>query len=487
MSGQVLDIDQLLTIMTKQNASDLHLKPARPPLLRINGKLLPLKTDPLSIDDMQRVVDKVLQKESQRKKLEEHLACDVGYGVPGVARFRGNIYSQRGHLAAVFRRVPFETMSLEDLDLPSVIKEFCKINMGLVLVTGPTGSGKSTTLAAIIKWITANRPVHIITIEDPVEFLFRDGMASISQREVGTDTFAFGEALRNAMRQDPDVIMVGEMRDSETIHTVITAAETGHLVFSTLHTNSATQTIDRILDSFAADQQSQIRAQLAQVLSAVISIKLLRKPDGKGRIAALEIMRNSPKIAKMIEKGNTSELHEELEASVGYYRMQSMNQSILSLLVRNAITYTEAMEKSPDPEDLSLKMRRMFPKIEEQHRQGGTEVPAADFAEIQELLQFRKLYEEQEVKTQERMVEKDEHAQYLEQMIADRDEQIRRLEARVEEMRQEGEKMRGDFGRLQEEMNQKMMQARERIKELNQRLSGGGGAAPSDRKSGIFR
>lgn len=490
MTGQVLDIDQLLTIMTKQNASDLHLKPARPPLLRINGKLLPLKTDPLTIEDMQRVVDKVVQKESQRKKLEEHLSCDVGYGVPGVARFRGNIYSQRGHYAAVFRRVPFETMSLEDLDLPAVIQDFCKINMGLVLVTGPTGSGKSTTLAAIIKWITANRPVHIITIEDPVEFLFRDGMASISQRELGTDTFEFKEALRNAMRQDPDVIMVGEMRDAETIHTVITAAETGHLVFSTLHTNSATQTIDRILDTFSADQQSQIRAQLAQVLAAVISIKLVRRPDGKGRIAALEIMRNSPKIAKMVEQGRTSDLHEELEASVGYYRMQSMNQSLLSLLVRNSITYKEAMEKSPDPEDLSLKLRRMFPKIEEQQRHGDSNMPAADFAEIQELIQFRKLYEEQEIKNKEKLAEKDERAQYLEQMVTERNQKIQAMEGRIEEMRQEGEKMRADFARLQEEMQQKMAQARERIKELNQRIAGGGGggAAPGgDRKSGIFR
>ncbi|MEM8931321.1 MAG: PilT/PilU family type 4a pilus ATPase [Acidobacteriota bacterium] len=485
MAGHVLDIDQLLTIMTKQGASDLHLKVARPPLLRLNGKLLPLKTDPLSMDDMQRVVEKVLQKESQRQRLEETMAVDVGYGVPGVARFRGNIYLQRGHLAAIFRRVPFETMSLEELDMPAVIHEFCKINMGLVLVTGPTGSGKSTTLAAIIKWITANRPVHIITIEDPIEFLFSDGMASISQREIGTDTVAFGEALRNAMRQDPDVIMVGEMRDPETIHTVITAAETGHLVFSTLHTNSATQTIDRILDSFAADQQSQIRAQLAQVLAAVVSIQLVRRKDGKGRVAAMEILRTSPKVAKMIEKGETSDLHEELESSVGYYRMQSMNHSLLALLVNGVITYNEAMERSPAPEDLSLKLRRMFPNLEDQ---GSPDVPAADFAEIQELIQFRKLYEEQEIKNKEQLADREAHAGQLQGMIRDRDEQIHRLESQIQEMRQEAEKMRGDFQRLQDEMQQKMNQARERIRELNQRLAGGGGAAPSQpSKSGIFR
>ncbi|MEL7059765.1 MAG: PilT/PilU family type 4a pilus ATPase, partial [Acidobacteriota bacterium] len=436
MAAHALDIDQLLTIMTKQEASDLHLKPARPPLLRINGKLLPLKTDPLTIDDMQRVVDKVLSKETQRRRLEEHMAVDVGYGVPGVARFRGNIYSQRGNFAAVFRRVPYETMSLEELDLPLVIGDFCRLNTGLILVTGATGSGKSTTLAAIIKWVTHNRPVHIITIEDPIEFLFRDGKASISQRELGTDTAAFGEALRNAMRQDPDVIMVGEMRDPETIQTVITAAETGHLVFSTLHTNNAPQTIDRILDSFPSDQQGQVRAQLAQVLRGVVSMKLVKRHDGEGRVAALEIMRNSPKIAKMIEKGETSEMHEEIESSVGFYRMQTMNHSLLALLVHGTINYQEAMDQSPDPEDLSLKLRRMFPNLEMK----GDEVPDSDFAEIAELQQYKKLYEEQELKQKERLGEKDDQIRYLEETVQDRDHRLQDIEARHQEMRQEAER-----------------------------------------------
>ncbi|MEM9558452.1 MAG: PilT/PilU family type 4a pilus ATPase [Acidobacteriota bacterium] len=483
MAGQVLDIDQLLTIMTKQEASDLHLKPARPPLLRLNGKLLPLKTDPLTIEDMQRVVDKVLKKESQRRRLDEAMAVDVGYGVPGVARFRGNIYMQRGNLAAVFRRVPFETMSLEDLDLPVVIGDFCRLGTGLVLVTGPTGSGKSTTLAAIIKWVTHNRPMHIITIEDPIEFLFGDGKASISQRELGTDTVSFAEALRNAMRQDPDVIMVGEMRDPETIQTVITAAETGHLVFSTLHTNSAPQTIDRILDSFPADQQGQIRAQLAQVLRGVVSMKLVKRRDGEGRVAALEIMRNSPKIAKMIERGETSEMREELEASVGYYRMQSMNHSLLALLVHGTITYEEAMEESTDPEDLSLKLRKMFPNLE-----GDQDVPDSDFAEIAELQQFKRLYEEQEIKTKERIAEKDDQMLHLQQVIGDRDQRIAELEGRIHEMKQEVEKMRGDYARLQDEAQQKMNKLMDRIRELNQRIQGGGGGgAPPPQKSGIFR
>ena len=426
------------------------------------------------------MVDKILSP-PQKRKLEEHMSVDLGYGVPGVARFRGNIFMQRGNLAACFRRIPYEIKDLEDLDLPEVLLEFCKMPMGLILVTGPTGSGKSTTLAALIKYIAATRPVHVITIEDPMEFLFSDNMASISQRELGTDTNSFSQALTNAMRQDPDVIMVGEMRDPETIGTVITAAETGHLVFSTLHTNSATQTIDRILDSFPVDQQGQVRAQLAQVLKGVVSMKLVERRDGEGRVAALEIMRNSPKIAKLIEKGQTSDLHEELESSVGYYRMQSMNHSLLALLVHNEITYREAMDQSPDPEDLSLKLRKMFPKLETH----GGEMSTSDFAEIQELQQFRKLYEEQELKTQERLAEKDEEAGRLQQMIEDRDLEISQMHSRMDEMKQEAERMRGEYSRLREEAQQKMDKLMDRIRELNQRLAGGGGA--EGKKSGIFR
>ena len=275
-----MDLDQLLGIMTRQGASDLHLKPTRPPLLRLDGKLLPLKLEPLKSEELQELIEGVLTA-PQKERLKERLAVDLGYGVPGVARFRGNVFMQRGHLAACFRRIPFEIKEVEELNLPEVLLELTQLTMGLVLVTGPTGSGKSTTLAALIKYIARTRPVHIITIEDPIEFLFSDSVASISQRELGTDTYEFKEALRNAMRQDPDVIMVGEMRDPETISTVITAAETGHLVFSTLHTNSSTQTVDRILDSFPSEQQSQVRAQLAQVLKGVISMKLVEK-KGKG-------------------------------------------------------------------------------------------------------------------------------------------------------------------------------------------------------------
>ncbi len=475
-----MDLNQLLKIMTRQGASDLHLKPTRPPLMRLDGKLRPLKAPAIELAEIETLVEDLLTPQ-QRVKLEETLSVDLGYGVPGIARFRGNIYHQRGNLACCFRRVPYKIKSVEELDLPQVLLDFCHLPMGLVLVTGPTGSGKSTTLAALIKYISNTRPAHVITIEDPIEFLFSDGKASISQRELGTDTYSFKEALRNSLRQDPDVIMVGEMRDPETIETVITAAETGHLVFSTLHTNSATQTIDRILDTFPGDQQSLVRAQLALVLKGVVSMKLVTRREGEGRVAALEIMRGSPRVSELIEKGKTSELLEEVESSVGYYRMQSMNQSLLALMVRNTISYQEAMEQSSDPEDLSLKLRKMFPNLEVK----GGEVASSDFAEIQELQQFRKLYEEQEEKNKLRLGDKDEELQNMAASLADRDQRIRELDERTQEMRQESDRMRSDYGRLKEEAEGKIKKLMERIKDLNQRLNPSGSAG--DKKSGIFR
>jgi len=475
-----MELDQLLAFMTKQGASDLHLKPTRPPLLRITGRLVPLKAEPLTLEQVEGMVEAILSP-MQKRRLEEHLSVDIGYGVAGVARFRGNVYMQRGHVAATFRRILFEIKAIEDLNLPDVLLEFVGLPMGLVLVTGPTGSGKSTTLAALIKHIARTRPVHVITIEDPMEFLFADGMASISQRELGTDTMSFREALRNAMRQDPDVIMVGEMRDPDTIQTVITAAETGHLVFSTLHTNSAAQTIDRILDSFPADQQGQVRTQLAQVLKGVVSIKLVEHADGKRRLAALEIMRISPKIAKMIEQGETSEMLEEIESSVGYYRMQSMNHSLMALLVHSEITYDEAMRQSPDPEDLSLKLRKMFPNIE------GGDMATSDFSEIQELQQFRRLYEEQEEKIKLQMGEKDEQIGSLTALLGDRDQSLREAETRMEAMRREAEKMRSDFARLKDDAQQKINKFQDRIRELNSRLSNNPTPPPEKRSGGIFR
>ncbi|HVS01677.1 MAG TPA: PilT/PilU family type 4a pilus ATPase [Thermoanaerobaculia bacterium] len=473
-------LDELLRVMTKQGASDLHLKPTRPPLLRVNGRLVPLQAEPLNPGDIQEMVAAILTP-AQKERLERTLAVDIGYGVHGLARFRGNIYMQRGTLAAAFRLIPFNIKAVEELELPDILLDFCQLPMGLVLVTGPTGSGKSTTLAALIKHISQTQPVHIITIEDPMEFLFSDGVASVAQREVGTDTMQFTEALRNAMRQDPDVIMVGEMRDPETVSTVITAAETGHLVFSTLHTNSATQSVDRILDSFPPNQQAQVRIQLAQVLKGVVSMKLVQRQDVEGRIAALEIMRTSPKIANLIEKGQTAELLDEVESSVGYFRMQSMNQSLLALMVHGTISYETAMRESPDPGDLSLKLRKMFPNLESR----GTDMSpsTADFSEIVQLQQFKKLYEEQEEKQKLQLREKQQEVKRLQAELEGRDERLQENEERIAELHQEIEKMRGDFKRLKDEAQQKIEKLMERIKELNQRLMGG----EPEKKTGIFR
>ncbi len=462
-----MKLDQLLKFMTSKEASDLHIKPMRPPLLRVHGKLMPIEAEPLKPDDIREMLLPILTKR-QREQLEKQMAIDLGYGVRGLARFRGSLYMQRGTLAAAFRRIPYEVKTLDELELPPVLDEFCDMPMGLVLITGPTGSGKSTTLAALVNRITSTRPAHVITIEDPIEFLFTDDIASVAQREVGTDTVGFREALRNAMRQDPDVIMVGEMRDTETIGTVITAAETGHLVFSTLHTNNATQTIDRILDSFPADQQKQVRAQLALVLKGVVSMQLVQRANEDGRVPALEIMRASPRISELIEKGETSSLLEEVESSVSYYHMQSMNQSLLALLVHSTISYDEAIRQCPDPEDLSLKLRKMFPAIEE--RGGDMSPSTADFSEIMELQQYRKLYEEQEEKTKIREAEKDSVIENLSQTIAEHDQQIKQYEAQVEELNRQTEKLRTEYSRLRKEAQEKIDKLAERIKELNQRL-----------------
>jgi len=464
-----MNLEQLLKFVTEKGASDLHLKPMRPPMLRIHGRLMPIEAEPLKPEEVKEMLLQILTPQ-QKAKLEETLAVDLGYGVRGLARFRGNIYMQRGTIAGAFRRIPYDIQGIVDLDLPPVLEEMCDLPMGLVLITGPTGSGKSTTLAAMIKRISSRKPLHILSIEDPIEFLFSDDVASIAQREVGTDTTSFAEALRNAMRQDPDVIMVGEMRDPETVATVLTAAETGHLVFSTLHTNSAPQTVDRILDTFSGEQQKQVRVQLVQVLKGVVSMQLVQRQDGTGLVAALEILRATPRICELVERGETGRLLEEMESSVSFFRMQSMNQSLLALLVHGTIAYAEAMQASPDPEDLSLKLRKMFPAIEE--RGGDMSPTTADFSQIMELQQFRKLYEEQEEKVKIRLADKDEEVQRLDQTIADRDTQIQELRSQMEEMEGQADKLRNEYARLRKEAQEKIDKLSERIKELNQKLMG---------------
>jgi twitching motility protein PilT len=468
-------LNDLLVYMSKQQASDLHLKPMRPPLVRVHGKLIAVKTEPLKPADLERMLLPLLNR-AQKEKFDTQQSVDFGYGVPGVARFRANIYMQRGTVGAVFRRIPINVMSIDALELPVAVQDLTQIPDGLVLVTGPTGSGKSTTLAAMITHVGETEPLHIVTIEDPIEFLFQDKVAAISQREVGTDTPTFREALRNSMRQDPDVIMVGEMRDVETIQTVLTAAETGHLVFSTLHTNNAAQTIDRIIDAFPAEQHKQIRSQLSLVLRGIISLKLIKTTSGK-MTAAVEILKNSPRIAKLIEEGSTKDILEEIENSVGLYRMQSMNQSLIALLVHQKISYQDAMALASDPDDLSLKLRKLFPQIEERVRQGGDMAPSySDFSQITELMDIKRLYEEQEVQWRQRLGEKDEELAGLRHDLDFLRAEAAQNQGGDKQKDEEIARLRGEIERLRGDAQAKVGQLQERIKELNQKLMAASGS-----------
>jgi twitching motility protein PilT len=464
-----LSLYDLLVFVASMQASDLHLKPMRPPLIRLNGKLVPVKADPLKPADLEQMLLPLLSPQ-QRAKFEQSQSVDIGYGLPSVARFRVNIFMQRGTIGAVFRRIPINIMAVDELELPRAIHDFTSLPDGLVIVTGPTGSGKSTTLAAMILEISSREPLHIVTIEDPIEFLFTDRVSAISQREVGTDTPAFKEALKNAMRQDPDVIMVGEMRDKDTMETVLTAAETGHLVFSTLHTNNAAQTIDRIIDLFPPEHHKQVRAQLSLVLRGIVSLKLIKKLDGK-MTAAVEILKNSPRIAKLIEDGSTKDILEEMETSVNHYRMQSMNQSLISLLAHQKISYKDAMELSSDPEDLSLKLRKMFPAIEERVRQGGEMSPSySDFSQITELMDIKRLYEEQEEKYNHKILEKDQEIEGLRHDLDFRNQLLEEKSATFADKDDEIARLRADAERLRSDAQSKINQLQERIKELNQKL-----------------
>ena len=480
-AAPAISLNDLLVYMAKQQASDLHLKPMRPPLIRVQGKLLPIKAEPLKPADLEKMLLPLLSR-VQREKFDSVMSVDFGYGVPGVARFRGNLYLQRGTVGAVFRRIPINVVGIDALELPAAVRELAHIPDGLVLVTGPTGSGKSTTLAAMISEIADTEPLHVVTIEDPIEFLFGDKLAAISQREVGTDTPNFKEALRNAMRQDPDVIMVGEMRDVETMQTVLTAAETGHLVFSTLHTNNAAQTIDRVIDAFPPDQHKQIRSQLALVLRGIISLKLIRTREGK-LTAAVEILKTSPQIAKLVEEGHTKDILEAMESSVGLYRMQSMNQSLIALLAHQKISYQDAMALSSDPDDLSLKLRKLFPQIEDRVREGGDMAPSySDFSQITELMDIKRLYEEQEVQWRQRLADKDEQLENMKHDIEWRSQQAAQQQQGFAAKEEEIARLRGEMDRLRGDAQAKITQLQERIKELNQKLMGATGAAPGIKK-----
>lgn len=352
-----MDLNEILSVGLKSGASDIHLKAGLPPIYRIDGTLRPLPKAPRISPEQTEQITEEIMNDLQRERFETSCEVDLAYGVPGLGRFRVNAFTQRGSISLVFRAIPFDIKSLDDLILPPVIKKMAMANRGLILVTGATGSGKSTTLAAVIDYINANRKSHIVTIEDPIEFLHRDKKSIINQREVGSDTLGFQPALKSALRQDPDVILVGEMRDHETIETALTAAETGHLVLSTLHTIDATETVNRIISVFPPFQQRQMRIQLAAVLRGVISMRLVPKLDGKGRVPAVEIMVASARVRQMIDdKELTKSLPEAIQQGHESYGMQTFDQSLMALMKSKMISFEEALRQCSNPDDFKLKV-----------------------------------------------------------------------------------------------------------------------------------
>ncbi|KFE63977.1 Twitching motility protein PilT [Hyalangium minutum] len=325
-------------------------------MFRVDGSLVPLKDGKrLPPEEVARMAFGIMN-EFQKEKFKASNEVDLAYGVPGLGRFRVNIFQQRGTIGAVLRVIPFKVMTIKDLLLPPILEKIVGEERGLVLVTGTTGSGKSTTLAAMIDHINANETNHIMTVEDPIEFLIRDKRSIINQREVGVDTLSFSQALKSALRQDPDVILVGEMRDYETIETALHAAETGHLVMSTLHTLDATETINRIVSAFPPHQQKQVRLQLASVLKAVVSQRLIPRADGKGRVAAVEVLRVTARVRELIEdKDRTKEIHDAIAQGFDTYGMQTFDQSLMGLVRNGLVSYEEAHRQATNPDDFALR------------------------------------------------------------------------------------------------------------------------------------
>lgn len=355
--GLTVNLHQLLKTMIDKGSSDLHITTGSAPLLRIDGQIVPLRLPPLTPIDTKQLIYSILTEE-QKVHFEKNNELDLSFGVKNLSRFRCNVFMQRGAIAAAFRAIPFKIMAFEDLGLPPIVAELCAKPRGLVLVTGATGSGKSTTLATMIDKINSENRLHIMTIEDPIEFLHPHKMCLVNQREVGADTASFKVALKYVLRQDPDVVLVGEMRDLETIEAALTIAETGHLVFATLHTNSCAQTINRIIDVFPANQQQQIRAQLSFTLQGVISQTLLPRMGQPGRALAMEIMVPNAAIRNLIREDKIHQIYSQMQVGQEKYGMMTFNQSLFNLFTRRLVSLEEALGASQDPEELRMMIER---------------------------------------------------------------------------------------------------------------------------------
>jgi len=352
-----MNLHEMLKEMVDRGASDLHLTTGAPPTLRLHGQMLPLGETPLTQAETKSLAYSVLT-DAQKQKFEEEKELDLSFGMKGLSRFRANVYLQRGAVGIAIRTIPYAIRTFEELGLPKVVADLCEKPKGLILVTGPTGSGKTTTLATMIDKINSERHEHIVTIEDPIEFVHSHKTCIVNQRELHSDTRSFSEALKRVLRQDPDKVLIGEMRDQETIQTALTIAETGHLTFATLHTNSSVESINRIIDVFPPYQQPQIRAQLSFVLEGVLCQALIPKTNGQGRVLALEIMIPNPAIRNLIREDKVHQIYSTMQTGQEKYGMQTMNQSLLDHLLRRHITPEEAIRRSTMPDELSQMIQR---------------------------------------------------------------------------------------------------------------------------------
>lgn len=365
-----VSLSDLLKTMMELSGSDLHITTNTPPQVRVHGTLRPLEMAPLTPADTKAIAYSVMT-DTQKQRFEESLELDFSFGLRGLARFRANVFNQRGATAAVFRVIPFEIKSFADLNLPPIVSKLCDRPRGLVLVTGPTGSGKSTTLAAMIDKINSERHEHIITIEDPIEFLHHHKLSVVNQREVNSDTKSFGGALRAALREDPDVVLIGEMRDLETIEAALRIAETGHLTFATLHTNSAASTITRIIDVFPAYQQPQVRAQLSLVLEGILCQTLLPKAEGGGRVMAMEILIPNSAVRNLIREDKIHQIYSAMQSGQDKYGMQTLNQALATLYFQQQITLEMALMRSSLPDELNDMITRGASQMSNQRRTPG--------------------------------------------------------------------------------------------------------------------